>query len=441
MPAPSDPFNAFVLGPSEPESATPSGPLSGLTFAVKDIYDVKGQRTGGGNPQKLAEADPAAKTAPAVQKLLDAGAALVGRTQTDELTFSLMGQNAHYPYPVNPSAPDRVTGGSSSGSAAAVAGGLVDFATGSDTGGSIRGPASFCGLIGLRATHGAISLEGAMPLAPTFDTFGWFARDAEIYERVARVLLGGNSPPLRGRWPGGPEGVGAGVLDAIPSQAEITPPGGFATTLPSRGRDTGVVRPLRLAVLDGLLLGDIEATEYARISAIVADVIGAPADAPALSQSIDDLYWTFRKLQAYEAWAVHGPWISEKECNLGPGVKERFEFGASLGCEVATAETPTRSAFRDEMAQLLGDDGVLVMPTMPGAAPLTDTPFDEIQIYRERALRLLCLSGLSGFPQITIPLGTVHGAPFGISLLGPAGSDMALIQLARNILDSTRKAG
>jgi amidase len=117
-----------------------------------------------------------------VQKLLDAGARFIGRTQTDELTFSLMGQNAHFPEPVNPAAPDRVTGGSSSGSAAAVAGGLADIALGSDTGGSIRAPASFCGLIGLRTTHGAITLEGAMPLAPSLDTFGWFARDIETYE-------------------------------------------------------------------------------------------------------------------------------------------------------------------------------------------------------------------------------------------------------------------
>ncbi len=397
MSTPKDPFNAFVSGPENPGTAPSSGPLSGLTLAVKDIYDVKGQRTGGGNPQMLAEAAPATKTAPAVQQLLDAGASLVGRTQTDELTFSLMGQNAHYPYPVNPAAPERVTGGSSSGSAAAVAGALVDIATGSDTGGSVRAPAAFCGLVGLRTTHGAISLESTMPLAPTFDTFGWFAKDIETYERIGAVLL---EDPSALRKP----------------------------------------RPLRLAALDALLLGDAETAEYRRISAIVAGVIGAAAEAPALSQSIDDLYWTFRKLQAYEAWSVHGPWISEKERNLGPGVKERFEFGSTLGCEVATAETPKRTDLRNELAELLGDDGILVMPTVPGAAPLKDTPFDDIQNYRERALRLLCLSGLSGFPQITIPLGSVDGAPFGISLLGPAGSDMALIRLARSILDFARGA-
>src|SRR5690606_13349978 len=152
-------YNAFVAGAGDVAPSGGSGPLSGLTLAVKDIFDIAGQRTGGGNPQMLAEAAPAKKTAPAIQTLLDAGALFVGRTQTDELTFSLFGHNAHYPQPVNPAAPDRVTGGSSSGSVAAVAGGLVDIATGSDTGGSIRAPASFCGLIGLRTTHGRVSLD------------------------------------------------------------------------------------------------------------------------------------------------------------------------------------------------------------------------------------------------------------------------------------------
>lgn len=395
MNAPANTLNAYVQAPFPPIPGAAEGPLAGLTFAVKDIYNVRGQRTGGGNPQKLDEAAPAASTAPAVQKLLDAGATLVARAQTDELTFSLMGQNAHYPFPVNPAAPGRVTGGSSSGSASAVAAGLVDFATGSDTGGSVRAPASFCGLLGLRGTHGAISLDGAMPLAPSFDTFGWFAKDGETYERVAKALL----PAASGN---------------------------------------SSYRALRLSALDGLLLGEAEAAEYARIAAQVAEVIGEASEAAPLSQSIDDLYWTFRKLQSYEAWAMHGPWISAKERHLGPGVKERFEFGSTISSEAAGAETEKRDALRSELALMLGNDGLLVLPTVPGAAPLSDIGFDALQDYRERALRLLCLSGLSGFPQITIPLGTVDGAPFGISLLGPAGSDMALIGLARTILEHAK---
>ena len=170
-----DPFNAILDLAEVPVPNAESGPLAGLSLAVKDIFDVAGYVTGCGNPAKASEGRMASKTAAAVQSLLDAGARFAGKTQTDELAFSLMGQNAHFSQPINPAAPDRVTGGSSSGSAAAVAGRLVDIAVGSDTGGSIRAPASFCGLIGLRTTHGRIPLDGAMPLAPSLDTFGWFA--------------------------------------------------------------------------------------------------------------------------------------------------------------------------------------------------------------------------------------------------------------------------
>ena len=388
-----DPLNAFLDHSATQVPHAEKGPLAGLTLAVKDIYDIAGQKTGGGNPHKLAEAPLAARTAPSVQKLLDAGARFVGRTQTDELTFSLMGQNVHYPEPVNPAAPDRVTGGSSSGSAAAVAGGLADIALGSDTGGSIRAPASFCGLIGLRTTHGAISLQGAMPLAPSLDTFGWFARDIDIYARVGEVLLGGSVP--------------------APASARL----------------------LRMGELDALLLGPEEVDAYGDMAARVAGIVGPIQTVAAPAQPVDELYWAFRKIQAYEAWAVHGPFISGADRQLGPGVKERFEFGSTLGCEVATAETKKRQAFREEFGGVLGDDGYLVLPTVPSAAPLRSASFDEIQEYRERALRLLCLSGLSGFPQITLPLGLVHGAPFGISLIGPAGSDLALIGLARRMLE------
>lgn len=397
MPQQNDRFNAFLDPSQVPVSHAQSGPLAGLTLAVKDIFDVAGYVTGCGNPDKAESSQPAASTAPTVQRLLDAGARFAGKTQTDELAFSLMGQNAHYPHPINPAAPDRVTGGSSSGSAAAVAGGLADIATGSDTGGSIRAPASFCGLIGLRTTHGAISLQGTMPLAPSFDTFGWFARDIDVYEKVARVLF-------------------------------------------EDGNAAGLSRPFRLAALEALLLGDAEAHAYRRMVDAIAPVLGEPRDAPALTQDLDDLYWCFRKLQAHEAWGSHGAWISEKERRLGPGMKERFAFGASIDAATVKDETAYRNTFRAELADRLGNDGVLVLPTVPGAAPLASSIFEETQTYRERALHLLCLSGLSGFPQLTLPLGTVDSAPFGISLLGPAGSDLALIGLGQRILETTGKA-
>ena len=189
---PSDPVHAFVDYPDVPVPNAPAGPLAGLTLGVKDIFDVAGYPTGCGNPTKRAEAEakPAKASAPAVARLLAAGARFVGKTHTAELAFSLDGRNDHYGTPINPAAPGRVPGGSSSGSASAVAAKLCDFALGSDTGGSVRGPASFCGIIGLRPTHGRIDIGGAMPLAPSLDTVGWFAHDFDVFERVGAVLLG-----------------------------------------------------------------------------------------------------------------------------------------------------------------------------------------------------------------------------------------------------------
>ncbi|MHB2263913.1 amidase [Aliihoeflea sp. PC F10.4] len=390
MPATRDELNAFLDYPDTSVPNAPSGPLAGLTLGVKDIFDVAGYPTGSGNPEYPAATTEAKKTAPAVQKLLDAGARFTGKTQTEELAFSLMGQNVHFAHPINPKARDRVTGGSSSGSAAAVAGGLCDIATASDTGGSVRGPASFCGLIGLRTTHGRIPLEGTMKLAPSLDTFGWFAKDAATYEKVTEIYFG---------------------------EAQLKTS----------------YRPMRLAALDELVLGPDEAAEYARMTTKVADVLGAPVAANPLSHSIDDLYWVFRRIQAYEAWAMQGDFVATAT-NMDPTVRARFEFGRDMGCSAAVDETKIRNALRDELETLIGDDGLLVLPTMPGAAPLASSTGDELQEYRERALRLLCLSGLSGLPQITIPLGTVQGAPFGISLLGPRNSDRELTRLASSIL-------
>jgi len=393
-----DRLNAFLDLPETPVEHAGVGPLAGLSLGVKDIFDVKGVVSGWGNPDRSAEAPPATSTAPAIQKLLEAGARFIGKTQTEELAFSMIGQNVHFPHPVNPAATDRVTGGSSSGSAAAVAGGLADIATGSDTGGSVRAPASFCGLMGLRITHGAISLEGTMPLAPSFDTFGWFARDAETYQKVGEVLLGSQ-----------------------PSQTLRTP------------------RLISLPALDELVAGPAEATAYGRMRRVVESALGPVHAAKQPPFGIDELYWATRKLQAHEAWAAHGEWISAAGRHIGKAIYARFAYGRTVTREDAAAETRRRDAFRAALAELLREDGVLLLPTVPCAAPRSDSTPEEFGVFRERAIRMLCWSGLSGFPQISLPLGTVGGAPFGISLLGPAGSDLALIRHGRTLLEAAGK--
>jgi amidase len=387
-----DELNAFLDLPEVPVPHAETGPLAGLDLGVKDIFDVAGYPTGCGNPDKFAEAGLATVTASAVQAFFDSGARFAGKTQTEELAFSLMGVNAHFPSPINPAAPKRVCGGSSSGSAAAVAGGLVPLATASDTGGSVRAPACFCGMAGLRTTHGRIPLDHTMPLAPSLDTFGWFARDISLYGRVGGILLGedGHKGQLR--------------------------------------------RATRIEILDNLVLGPEEEAAYAGMAERLSAFFGQVSVSTSFAQEIDDLYWTFRKVQGFEAWQCHGDWISAKDRHLGPGVKERFEFGSTIDEDTVLAERMRREAFRAELADLLGGDGVLILPTVPGPAPLKSDSFDGMQAYRERAMRLLCLSSLSGLPQITLPLGKVAGAPFGISLLGPSDSDRQLIALAARIL-------
>ena len=391
-----DSFNAIIAKTENAPAHATHGVLLSATLAVKDIYDVAGMKTGCGNPQILAESPVATRSAPTVEKLLAAGAAFIGKTQTDELAFSLMGQNSHYPYPINPSAPDRVTGGSSSGSAAAVAGGLTDIALGSDTGGSIRAPASFCGLVGLRTTHGRIPLEGIMPLAPSLDTIGWFARDINLYEKVGQILLGEDKQT-------------------------------FAFS-----------QLLYMPLLEHLLLDHPETDSY---RAMFAKVRPHFANLKAASQptlSIDELYLTFRQIQGAEAWATHGAWISSGDRKLGPGVADRFAYGSKITEEALAQHRSRRTRFTQELETIIGDNAVLALPTVPGAAPFAKEPFETLQAYREQALRLLCLSVLSGLPQITVPLGTVHGVPMGISFIGPRGSDRALITLAQKILIQTQ---
>jgi amidase len=416
-----DPYHAFLDYPEVTVPNSKSGPLAGLTFGVKDIFDVTGYPTGCGNPQKLAEAPIADQSASCVQALLDSGARFTGKTVNDELVFSLFGQNVHYSLPINPKAPERYTGGSSCGSAAAIAGGLVDIALGSDTGGSVRAPASFCGLIGLRTTQGLIPIDHTMPLAPSLDTVGWFARDIDVYEAVGRVLvprLAEEGTPTPSPSPQGGGGFGSAAAKS-PSPLRGGVRGG-GTTFHA------------IDALDNFLLPEAVG-EYSRIRGLIGQPIATFKGWP-FSSTSDELFFCFRNIQAFEAWALHGEWLTANAASVSETTRQRFEFGKTVTPKTFDAERTRRAAFRTELAAFL-DGGVLVLPTVPGAAPLKTASTQELQTYRERAQHMLCLSGLSGFPQISVPAGTVEGAPFGISLIGPAGSDLMLIGLAREILN------
>ena len=386
-----DPAHAFVPYPDAPVPRAATGPLADLSFAAKDLFDVAGYPTGGGNPIVLAMSGIKTRTAPTVQKLLDAGARFAGKTVTDELAFSMNGNNAHFGAPVNGAAPLRITGGSSSGSASAVSSRLCDFALGTDTGGSVRAPANHCGLYGLRPTHGRVSLEGALDLAPSFDTCGWFARDIGTFARVADVLLEADAAPL-----------------------------------PERVR---LLRPDDVWALAEPAAADALQAAADRVQALLGPATGTTA----ALESFDTMYWNFRYLQSREAWLTDGPLIERYAPPLGPGVAERFAWSREVtDAQVATARV-FRAAFREHLAALLGTDGVLLMPTMPDIAPLRSDSEAALEDYRNRAIRMLCIAGLAGFPQLSMPLASREGAPLGISLLGPAGSDRSLIALAQRI--------
>ena len=382
-----DTVGAFLPYPAVPVPSAAEGPLAGLRLGVKDLFDIAGYRTGCGSPYILAASEVKQRTAPAIQMLLDAGARFVGKTQTDEIAWSLYGMNPHFGTPVNSAAPDRIPGGSSSGSAAAVAAGLVDIGIGSDTGGSVRAPASFCGLWSLRPTQGRISLEGCMSLAESFDTLGFFARDGETLVKTGDVLLGDDTCPL----PIAPRLMRADDM--------------FARMADAAG-----------AALDEACAG------------IEAAGVEVYADLPA-----NQIYDAFRILQSREILRQFGPWIDSVRPVLSDPVKARFAYARSLSDEQEKAAASVRTRFRAAVEALLGPDGVLIAPPVHDAPFRLDAEADILDSFRHQAITLLSVAGLAGLPQVTLPAGRANGGPIGISLIGPRGCDVSLIQLATRL--------
>lgn len=380
---------AWVPGPRVRRSAEGAGPLSGTSFAVKDLFDVAGEVTGYGHPRWAATHAPAAGTAPIVRALLEAGAALEGKTKTVELAFGLTGQNVWYGTPRNPAAPDRFPGGSSCGSACAVADGEVAFALGSDTGGSVRIPASYCGLYGLRPTHGAISLAGARALAPSFDTPGWFTRDAALLARVGDALL-----------PGGGDGALGPVLRLEDAWAAADP-----------------------AVSDAL------APALARVERL----LGPALPVRLAPQGLPALYACFRALQAEEVWATLGDWVVAHAPRFGPGVAERFAYARAVPADEVAQARRVRRALQARLRPLLAGGAVLAYPTSPcPAPPLSASPAEQDGV-RARTVAVTAIAGLCGLPEVALPATSVAGAPVGLSLVAAPGRDRALLGLARRL--------
>ena len=290
--------------------------------------------------------------------------------------------------------------GSSSGSAAAVAGGLVDTALGSDTGGSIRIPASYCGLFGLRPTHGRLPLDGVMPLAPSFDTVGWFARDAEVLRQVGEVLF-----------------------DEKAENAEE--PGSLLVA-----EDTFALLPNEAAQN---LHNHLEALE-ARLGKAKPVSVSQPEGFP-------ELMLTFRTIQALEIQEQHRAWIEATKPTFGPEIAERFTWALSVTEEETAPRRGTRANVTKRLEDLLGEDRLLCLPSAPGIAPRLNATAEDLVRHRANVLGLTALSGLSGLPQISMPLARHEGCPLGLSLIGPRGSDMVLLAFAEHFTKNGETPG
>jgi amidase len=370
-----------------PLTGAATGPLAGLTAVIKDMYEVAGERMGCGNPEWLAAHPPATRNCPPVQKLLDAGATITGKTICDEFFYSVTGINAHYGTPVNARAPGRMPGGSSSGSAAAVGAGLCDFALGSDTGRSVRIPASFNGIYGLRPTHERIEHAGVADMAPSFDVPGWFAATPGVFRNVGAVLLD------RGRVPGRIERVV--VLEDAFAQA-----------------DSGVADLMR--TLLEFMSDDLPPMAHGKI---------AP-------DGFDPWREAFRVVQAYETWQSFGEFVTRHRPKIGPGIRERIEFAATVTQAQADAARAICDRARAHIHQVAAPGTVLALPTAPCIAPRVDGTAEELDHFRTRVMRLTCTASISGLPQMSIPAGTLDGCPVGLSFIGWAGGDEALLDLA-----------
>jgi Asp-tRNA(Asn)/Glu-tRNA(Gln) amidotransferase A subunit family amidase len=396
-----DPARWRTGGDSEPlVRGSGSGPLAGVRVAVKDLVAVAGQQVGGGVPRwlELAPVEPA--NAPVLQRLLDAGAVVAGIAQTDELAFSLMGTNAHYGTPENAAAPGRVPGGSSSGSAAAVAAGAADLGLGTDTAGSLRVPGSFSALYAWRPTHGAVDIDGVLPLAQSFDTVGLLARDAALLADAAKVLL----PPADVRRP-----------DALLRSRTLLSLADDPTRLAVEAALTA------LAVQTGLPVVDLEDSDAGDFT---------PAEASA---------WTaaFRTVQAAEAWANDGAFITANPGALSPAVEARFRAGADLGAGEVQAARDAVEVARARLDAVLVH-GFLCLPSTATPAPPVDATPEEFEAARGGTLQLSTLASQCGVPALGLPWGRVGELPVGLCVLAPRGADRSLLALLAEVAPGRR---
>ncbi|KAL4637078.1 hypothetical protein ACB092_03G054900 [Castanea dentata] len=398
-------------------------PLHGLTFAFKDIFDVDGYVTGFGNPDWARTHPAATSTAPAILAVLRGGATCVGKTVTAELAYSINGENKHYGTPTNPCVPDRVPGGSSSGSAVAVGAKLVDFALGTDTGGSVRVPASYCGILGFRPSHDAISTAGVIPLVQSFDTVGWFARDPVILNRVGRVLL--QLPDV----------------DLVEPSRIIIAEDCFQHSDIPKDR---VTQPLVKSVeklFGSHLVSRAILEDYVKdkVPSLKQFLNKGNADQESHIPSLEALSSAMRLIIGYEFKNNHGEWINTVKPDLGPGISERVWEALMTTDENLDICHSVKNEARTALIDLFGDFGVLAIPTVLGPPSKLQTDPTISENFCDGTFSLLLIASASGFCQVSIPLGLYDNLPVSISLLATHGSDGFLLNLVETLYDTLKE--
>jgi len=393
---PYDPLHAFVRENHIALKGSDRGPLCGMVFAIKDVFKVKGSTYGNGHPLWLKTHGPDDFTASSVLSLLDSGADLVGKTICDELCYSISGENWNYGAPLNPHDLRRYTGGSSSGSVAATAGGLVDFATGSDCLGSVRVPASYNGLLGMRPTLKRVKNDGEAPYSETMDVLGYVARDPEVFDKVSSLLLGQDPEDT----PFDKVYIAKDAFDAV---------------------DGEVQKALEPAVRQ------------------IIDMIGPAKEVNVAKEGLDSWVSIFRDIQGFEVWNSYGGWVKKHRPHLSRGPMERLEAASKITRTAYKNAQKKRTELIEQFKTLLPKNAVMVMPTASSIAPLRTETIEVINKHRGQSSKLLCVSPLTKTPQVTIPLVKKNGVPLGITLIAAHEKDLILANLASNLLRNALK--
>ncbi|CAG7882738.1 unnamed protein product [Brassica rapa] len=412
----------LLLPPPPPPPPKAPHPLTALSFAISDLFDVTGYVTGFGHPDWVRTHEPASSTCPVVSTLVEGGATCVGKTVVDELAFSISGETKHYESPTNPAAHDRIPGGASSGAAVAVATNAVDFALGIDTVGGVRVPAGYCGVLGFKSSHGAISNAGIIPVSSSLDSVGWFARDPNTLRRVGHVLL-----HLPFATPRNPRQI---ILADDYFQLLKIPVDRITQVVIKSAEKLFGKQLLKHQNLENYFESKVPSLkEYARTKAISSTKVPTSR----LLANVMQL------LQRHEFLQNHGDWINTVKPAIDPVISSQLSENSKLTNEEIENLNTVRNQTRAAINSLLKDDGILVIPTMPTIPPKLGSKEIISEDYQNRASSLLSIASISGCCQVTVPLGYHEKCPVSVSFIARHGGDRFLLDTVQTMYASLQE--